>query len=423
MLILSADSPQPPEILRDSPEEIARDVAAVKHLQAVPTLLEVLCEFTGMRFAAVARVGENTWTACAVKDEINFGLTPGGQLDLETTLCIEAKRSNAPIVIEHASTDPRYSSHRTPKLYKIESYVSVPIVLANGRYFGNLCAIDPAPAKLADPKILSMFTRFAALIAMQLDSEMARQQDQSELRGAHAANELREEFIAILGHDLRNPLQAVYSAGVLLEKKITDPALKGVAARIRVSVKRMSSLINDVLDFARARLGEGMGVRVAEVEDIDAGLNAVVREFQDGQPERRILTNISVTRKVRCDLGRVQQVASNLIGNALKHGAPGGTVKVSAQAEESDLVINVWNTGEPIPSENIDKICEPFWRHSSTGNREGLGLGLYICSQIVRAHGGTLSVTSSQESGTSFTARLPLDADQFDQDTGNNRAH
>ena len=420
---MSANLPRQPQIVSDSAEEIARDVAALNRLQAVPTLLEVLCESTGMRFAAVARVTENTWTACVVKDEIGFGVTAGGQLDLESTLCIESKRSNAPIVIEQASTDPRYCDHPTPKLYKIESYVSVPIVLPNGRYFGNLCAIDPAPAKVADPKILKMFTRFAALIGMLLDSEMARQADQSALRGAHADNEVREQFIAILGHDLRNPLQAIYSAGVLLEKKISDPALQGVASRIRVSVKRMSCLINDLLDFARARLGEGMGVRVEEVEDIDAGLNAVVREFQDGQPEREILANIGVTRKVRCDLGRVQQVASNLIGNALKHGAPEGTVKVSAQAEESDLVLNVWNAGEPISPENLDKICEPFWRQSSTGNREGLGLGLYICSEIVRAHGGTLSVTSSQESGTSFTARLPLDADHLDQDPGNTRAH
>jgi signal transduction histidine kinase len=420
---LSANSPHQPQIVSDSAEDIARDVAAVNRLAALPTLLEVLCDSTGMRFAAVARVSENTWTACLVKDEISFGVAPGGQLELETTLCIESKRSSVPIVIEQASTDPRYRDHPAPKLYNFESYVSVPIVLSNGRYFGNLCAIDPAPAKVADPKILKMFTRFAALIGMLLDSEMARQEDQSALRGAHADNEVREQFIAILGHDLRNPLQAIYSAGVLLEKKITDPALQGVASRIRVSVKRMSCLINDLLDFARARLGEGMGVRVEEVEDIDAGLNAVVREFQDGQPERQILANISVTRKVRCDLGRVQQVASNLIGNALKHGAPEGTVKVSAQAEESDLVLNVWNAGEPISPENLDKICEPFWRHSSTGNREGLGLGLYICSEIVRAHGGTLSVTSTQESGTSFTARLPLDADHLDQDPGNTRAH
>jgi signal transduction histidine kinase len=413
-------SPHPPVEL-DTLEEIARDVSAVNKIEAVPTLLEVLCDTTGMRFAAVARVTESTWTACVVKDDIGFGLKPGDQLDLESTLCIESKRSNEPIVIEHASVDPRYRGHHTPRIYKIESYVSVPIVLANGRYFGNLFAVDPAPAKVADPRIVSMFTRFAALIAMQLEGEMARQQDKTALRKAQAANELREQFIAILGHDLRNPLQAVYSAGVLLEKRLTDPALQGVAGRIRINVNRMTSLINDILDFARGRLGEGMGVQIKDVDDMDAGLNAVVREFQDGQPERQILANISVNRKVRCDLGRVQQVASNLIGNALKHGAPQGPVKVSARAEDSEFVLDVWNAGEPIAPDSIDKICEPFWRQSTTGNREGLGLGLYICSQIVRAHGGTLSVTSNEASGTHFTARLPLDSDRLHQNAGEGR--
>jgi len=420
---LHQPSPNPPGE-RDTLEEIARDVSAVNKIEAIPTLLEVLCDTTGMRFAAVARVTESTWTACVVKDGIDFGLKPGDQLDLESTLCIESKRSGEAVVIEHASADPRYCSHHAPRIYKIESYVSVPIVLSNGRYFGNLCAVDPAPAKVADPKIINMFTRFAALIAMQLEGEMTRRQDQTALRNAQAANELREQFIAILGHDLRNPLQAVHAAGVLLEKRLTDPALQGVAARIRINVKRMSSLINDILDFARGRLGEGMGVQIREVDDMDAGLIAVVREFQDGQPERQIVANISVTRKVRCDLGRVQQVASNLIGNALKHGTPQGPVKVSACAEDSEFVLDVWNAGEPIAPESIDKICEPFWRHRqpTAGNREGLGLGLYICSQIVRAHGGTLSVTSNEESGTHFTARLPLDSNHLDQNTGNGRA-
>jgi hypothetical protein len=149
----------------------------------------------------------------------------------------------------------------------------------------------------------------------------------------------------------------------------------------------------------------------------------LVREFQDGQPDRQILANISVTGKVRCDLGRVQQVASNLIGNALKHGAPQSPVRVSARAENSDFVLDVWNAGEPIPAENLDKICEPFWRPSTSGHREGLGLGLYICSQIVRAHGGSLSVTSTPESGTNFTARLPLNSNQLDHDAGNARPH
>jgi signal transduction histidine kinase len=392
----------------DTPEEIARDIRAIGQIEAVPTLLQVLCETTGMRFAAVARVTESTWTACMVKDDINFGLAAGGQLDVQTTLCLESKKSNAAIVIDRASSDAAYRDHRTIKLYKIESYVSVPIVLANGRYFGNLCAIDPAPAKVSDPKVLSMFTRFAALIAMALDNQMKRERDQTALRDAHAASELREQFIAILGHDLRTPLQAVYATGELLERKLTDPALKGVATRIKTNVKRMSSLIDDVLDFARGRLGGGIGVQIAEVKDIHANLKAVVKEFQDAQPDRQIFADVSVTRTVRCDVRRVQQVASNLIGNALTHGAPGSSVTVTAYADDHDLVLEVWNMGEPIPPESIGKIFEPFWRHSTSANRQGLGLGLHICQQIVRAHGGTLSVTSSKENGTNFIARLPL---------------
>lgn len=392
----------------DSREEIERDLLAVSQIEALPTLLDVLCETTGMRFAAVARVTDRTWTACAIKDQLDFGIEVGGQLAIESTLCIESKRSRTPIVVDHASLDPRYCNHHTPRIYKIESYVSVPIILASGRYFGNLCAIDPAPAQVSDPKVLGMFTRFAALIAMQLDHETIRERAQNALRDERAASELREQFIAILGHDLRNPLQAISATSALIAKKFSDPVLTSMAARINVNSKRMSSLIDDVLDFARGRLGGGIGIAVEEVHDLDAGLLAVVQELQDGQPSRQIIADIRVTRAVHCDIGRVQQVASNLIGNALIHGAPQSPVRVSAFADESELTIEVWNEGEPIPPDSIEKVFEPFWRHSTPGSRQGLGLGLHICSQIVRAHRGRLSVTSTREAGTRFTARLPL---------------
>jgi signal transduction histidine kinase len=181
-----------------------------------------------------------------------------------------------------------------------------------------------------------------------------------------------------------------------------------MAARIKANARRMSSLIDDVLDFARGRLGGGIGIRIDDIRDIDTGLQAVVKELQDGQPTRQIISNISVTRSVRCDLARIQQVASNLIGNALAHGAPESTVRVTAGTDESYFILEVWNEGEPIPPENIDKVFEPFWRHSTSGSRQGLGLGLYICAQIVRAHGGKLCLTSTRESGTLFTARFPL---------------
>jgi signal transduction histidine kinase len=392
----------------DSPEEIAKAVAAIGRIDAVPTLLQVLCDTTGMRFAVVARVTDETWTACAVQDDIHFGVKSGSQLALRATLCFESRASRAPIVIEHASADPRYHTHHVPKLYQIESYVSVPIIMANGRYFGNLCALDPSPAKVAGPRILSMFNRFAALIASQLDSQLRHEREHIALLDERAASELREQFIAILGHDLRNPLQAVYAGVGLLERKLTDPVLLGIASRIKINTRRMSLLINDVLDFARGRLGGGMGVELTDVEDINTGLMTVVQELQDVQPGRQIISNFSVERPVRCDLGRLQQIVSNLLANALTHGRPHSPVQITAKADENELVLEVWNAGEPIPADSIDKIFEPFWRHSVSSSRNGLGLGLHICSQIVRAHEGRISVTSSEETGTRFTARLPL---------------
>ena len=391
-----------------STEDIADALTAISHIDAVPTLLEVLCDITGMRFAVVAAVTGTTWTACAVQDDLQFGLKPGGRLPLNATLSVESRAARAPIVIEHASIDPRYHSHPVPKLYHIESYISVPIILKGGRYFGNLCALDSNPAKVAEPRILAMFTRFAALIASQLDQQLLREQEQAALLDERAAGELREQFIAILGHDLRNPLHAVYVSGEVLERKLTDPTLLGIASRIKANARRMSLLIDDVLDFARGRLGGGLGLEVTEVHNINSGLAAVVQELRDAQPSSQIIADISVNRSVSCDLGRLQQVASNLLGNALTHGRSGTPIKISVRADENELVLEVWNAGEPIPQESLGRIFEPFWRHSVSASRNGLGLGLHICSQIVRAHQGSISVSSTQECGTQFTARLPL---------------
>lgn len=347
----------------DSAASITRDLRAIAAIEAVPTLLEVLCDLTGMRFAAVARVTDSSWTACAIKDSISFGLAVGGQLPLESTLCIESKRLGEPIAINNASIDPKYCNHHTPRTYKIESYVSVPIVLQSGRYFGNLCAIDPAPAEVNNPKVLGVFRRFAELIALALHNQERRDQDAVTLTNERLNSELREQFIAILGHDLRNPLQAVAVSSALLLKRPDDSAfVQQTAERIRNNARRMSSLINDVLDFARGRLGGGIGVTAEEVEDVSSALNSVIKEFQDGQPGRTIEPSIRVTRSVVCDIGRIQQVASNLIGNALTHGAAEQPIRVTARTDDRHLVLEVWNAGQPIPQESLSRIFEPFWR-------------------------------------------------------------
>ena len=176
------------------------EVAAVARIGAVPKILEVVCRTTGMGFAAVARVTEDRWIACAVRDEIAFGLEPGGELEVRTTICNEIRQSGQLVVIDHVAEDPRFCRHPAPERYGFQSYISVPILRADGTLFGTLCAIDPRPLPVSRPKIMSMFTLFAELIASHLDA-----QDQLE-RAEAMARQLREseerQRLALEGADL-----------------------------------------------------------------------------------------------------------------------------------------------------------------------------------------------------------------------------
>jgi signal transduction histidine kinase len=251
-----------------------------------------------------------------------------------------------------------------------------------------------------------MFTLFAQLVGLHLENERRIEFAEAALLDERATGELREQFVAVLGHDLRNPLNAVAACAQVLERKSTDPALAAVATRLMNNVRRMSTLIDDVLDFARARLGSGIGVRMQDVDDLDAALVAVVAELGDAEPQRTIVTRIAVGQTVRCDRGRLQQLASNLLSNALTHGAPVAPIELIARIEGAELVLQVANDGASIPADSLARIFEPFFGQSTAGDQEGLGLGLHICAQIVRAHGGRLDVESTND-GTRFTARIP----------------
>ena len=388
---------------------IATDIAAVTRIEAVPRLLKVLCETTGMGFAAVARVTDEQWVACAVEDRVGFGLVPGGELPLHSTLCHDVRSTDAAIFIDHASQDPVFCTHHTPRIYQIESYASVPIRLPDGEYFGNLCAIDARPRRMREPKVVAMFELFAQLIALQLESDRQRERTETLLMDERAAGELREQFIAVLGHDLRNPLSAITMAATVMQTRAHDPAaVVATGQRIERSARRMSGLINDVLDFARGRLGSGIGIEIQQTTTLGRSLEGVVAELREAHPDRVVDADIAVDGPVRGDPGRIQQLLSNLLANALSHGLGGAPVRVRAWLDDADVVIEVHNEGAPIPPDRVDQVFAPFWRR--TAAREGLGLGLYICSQIARSHGGRLAVSSSAEQGTTFTARLPIRA-------------
>ena len=370
----------------------------------MPMILDVVCRTTGMGFAAVARVTESRWIACSVRDDIGFGLKPGGELEVKTTICDEIRASGKAVIIDEVSKDPQFCNHHTPAKYGLQSYISMPIVLPDGEFFGTLCAIDPRPARINTPEVIGTFKLFAELIAFHLDADRRIKLSEDALLDERETAHLREQFIAVLGHDLRNPLNSIAGAAAVLERSKLDEPLKKMVAMMQRSVRRMAHLIDDVLDFARGRLGGGLTLSPS-TEALTPALEQVVAELRAAFPERVIQTEFTNAECIKCDRARIAQLLSNLVGNALTYSTPGTPVRVKTSVVDGIFELSVSNQGEPIPPESMSRLFQPYSRGEVKAGQQGLGLGLYIASEIARAHGGSIDVTSNADE-TVFTVRF-----------------
>ena len=147
-------------------------VAAQGDDPEIRAILEQVCEATGMGFAAVARVTEDRWIACQVLDKIEFGLDPGDELDIKTTICNDIRECGRAIVIDSVADNPEWRMHHTPMLYGFESYASFPILLADGSFYGTLCAIDPGPRGVGAPEVIALLQSYAERVAAILSSRV-----------------------------------------------------------------------------------------------------------------------------------------------------------------------------------------------------------------------------------------------------------
>ncbi len=385
---------------------IQNDIAAVQQIPSVPTILDVVCRITGMGFAAIVRVTEDRWIACSVVDKISFGLAPGGALELETTICNEIRQHRQPVIIDDVACDARYARHDSPAKYGFQSYISMPILLPSGEFFGTLCVIDPRPARVNTPAIIGTFKLFAELIAFHLDANRRLAASEAALLSERETARLREQFIAVLGHDLRNPLGSISSATHVLARVTLPEPAKKVVDIMQKSVRRMAGLIDDVLDFARGRMGGGITLTLEADESLTPVLEQVVAELRMNFPDRVIETEFTSTECVKCDRARISQLLSNLVANALTYSTPGTPVRAAARIADGVFELEVINQGEPIPPEAMARLFSPYERGAVRPSQQGLGLGLYIASEIARAHGGTLGVTSTPAE-TRFTLRVP----------------
>ncbi len=217
---------------------------------------------------------------------------------------------------------------------------------------------------------------------------------------------LNEELMAVVGHDLRNPLDVILMTAELLGSDTQAADVRKCGERLRRSGNRMRQIIDELLDMTRARLGGGIPIEPRPADLLQIA-KSVLAEMEAAHPERRLELQADGDFTGTWDPPRLEQVLSNLLGNAVRHGSPEGPVRVTLKNEDSSVVLCVHNAGN-IPPELLPHVFEPFQStRESRGRAGGLGLGLYIVQHIVLAHGGRVDVQSTPQDGTTFRVLLP----------------
>ena len=227
----------------------------------------------------------------------------------------------------------------------------------------------------------------------------------------------KERFLAILGHDLRSPVSAIFTSTRFMietaeEKGDLGPPYRSLIDGVSRSARRMNYLVADLLEFARVGFGEGIPVRRAPM-DLSSLAHEVVAEVRAAYPDTEFQTSITSDLRGEWDRDRLFQAFTNLVSNAVQHGSEGSAVRVTAGAEGSDVILSVNNQGRRIGEEQLARLFQGINKQQPAPDerdRRHLGLGLYIVDKIVSAHDGRIQVESTDEEGTTFTLRLPRSA-------------
>lgn len=343
---------------------------------------------------------------------------PDQQTDLDRSVCRYAVADNRLLVIPDLRLDLRTRANPlvTSEPF-IRFYAGAPLRDGAGVPVGSLCVIDTQPrpdglTAVQEAGLRALARQVMALLEARrlLVQEGARKDADhasmtQALEGERRTAELREQFVAILGHDLRNPLAAIMAGLRMVERDPAGARAASVLAMMKLSAVRMKELIDNTLDFARTRLGDGLRLHLTR-EPLGPVLEHVAAEVRASRPEARIALVLDVAEPVECDRDRIGQLVANLLSNAVTHGDTAQPVRVELTARHRTLTLSVVNGGEPIPPSVLDGLFQPFSRGADPEGT-GLGLGLYIAAEIARAHGGSLGVTSTPVE-TRFTFQMPL---------------
>ena len=404
---------------------LSRDIENIKRIPIVPTMLEVICRSTGMGFAAIARVTQEKWIACSVRDEILFGLESGGELMLETTICNEIRQSHESVIIDNVA-ESTFSNHHTPLMYGFQSYISVPIFLKNGEFFGTLCAIDPKPALLNNSQTIGMFNLFADLISFHLESLQLIERSDIEVRELNRklqnSTDENRQYRHISNHNLQEPLRKirVFSNMLIDSKVLQNPEkMQSIAVKINSSAQRFSMMIKDLSDFSDLNNNTNF-VTV----DLNKVVSDVCTQLNPQLKAKAAIVHTEELPTIFASALQMEQLFYHLINNAIKFSKVGVVpeIRISSrkldETEKSNLLlpkvelryteIRIEDNGIGIEKLLLEKIFDIFSRLNFDLVQEGDGIGLAYCRKIVRNHGGSISAQSEYHIGTTFSIVFPL---------------
>lgn len=380
----------------------------------VPHMLHMLCQTTGMGFSAVARVTEDKWIACSVHDQVQFGLEAGGELPIETTLCNEIRDHRQPVIIDNVAEDPIYKHHHTPRIYGLQSYISFPIILRDGSFFGTLCAIDTETAKVNNPNTIALFKMFADLLAFHLESLDLL--DQSEKLQAKLlkqnknlanANFNLDNFVYTASHDLKSPVNNLQGLlDVLSESfsrnEINRDEIREIIQMMQSSLARFSHTVQDlttIIMVEKDMEDHGQELNVLEVVD------DVKQEISHLIDEAAAVVEVKYTEEIVINFSKnnFKSILTNLLTNALKYRSSERQPKVVVNLEKvaEKVQLSVTDNGLGIPPDKQDKVFSIFKRFHT--HVEGTGVGLYIVKRIMDNVGGEIQLDSEVDKGTTFT--------------------
>lgn len=354
-------------------------------------------------FARTCVPASGTMDIAALRDHANDMLTVIAE-DLETYQSrreqAEKSKGNAPVTDDGTRTAAEeHGAGRADSGFTVEQMISEYRALR-----ASVIRLWMKGQGSGEPTDMEDLTRFNEAIDQALAESIWRYTQDLE----HS----KEMFLAILGHDLRTPLGSVLTAAsfMLETGELTEPHLT-LTTRIVKSCRRMNSMVGDLLDFTRSRLGGGIPIVRADMS-LDKAVHAVVDEIATLYPNRTIEIDARGGQHGQWDCGRISQAVANLIGNALEHGSARTPVTVAVGGDDGEATIAVHNFGLPIPAEQLNgifnpmKLKEPVAGTAAAASRS-LGLGLYIAERIVHAHHGRIDIESSEPAGTTFTIHLP----------------